>query len=106
MKAIKILFFGLAGLVVLALVGLGAALVIVDGQFVKARLERAMKEKNRTLKIEGEPQLKLFPVAGIALGKTTLSEPGSDKLVRLARFGRGRGARDAAAVAARSRSRR
>lgn len=80
MKAIKFLFFGLAGLVVLALIGLGAAVMIVDGQFVKTRLERAMKEKNRTLKIEGTPQLKLYPVAGIALGKTSLSEPGSDKL--------------------------
>lgn len=80
MKAIKFLFLGLAGLVVLALIGLGAALMIVDGQFVKTRLERAMKEKNRTLKIEGTPQLKLFPVAGISLGKTTLSEPGSEKL--------------------------
>ena len=59
---------------------LGAAVVIVDGQFVKTRLERAMKEKNRTLKIEGVPQVKLFPVAGLALGKTSLSEPGSDKL--------------------------
>ena len=79
MKAIKFLVLGLAGLVVIALIGVGAALVIVDGQFVKTRLERAMKEKNRTLKIEGTPQLKLFPIAGIALGKTTLSEPGSDK---------------------------
>lgn len=80
MKAIKFLFFGLAGLIVLALIGVGAALMIVDGQFVKTRLESAMKEKNRTLKIEGTPQLKLYPVAGISLGKTTLSEPGSDKL--------------------------
>jgi AsmA protein len=80
MKAIKFLFFGLAGLVVLALIGIGAALMIVDGQFVKTRLERAMKEKNRILKIEGTPQLKLYPVAGISLGKTTLSEPGSEKL--------------------------
>jgi len=79
MKAFKFLFYGLAGLVILALLGLGAAVMIVDGQFVKTRLERAMKEKNRTLRIEGTPQLKLFPVAGIALGKTTLSEPGSEK---------------------------
>ena len=80
MKAIKPLLFivgALIGLVVLALV---AAVVIVDGQFLKTRLERAMKEKNRALKIEGVPQVKLFPVAGLALGKTSLSEPGSDKL--------------------------
>lgn len=80
MKAIKFLLFGIIGLVVLAVAGLGAAVMIVDGQFVKTRLERAMKDKNRTLTIEGVPQLKLFPVAGIALGKTALSEAGSDKL--------------------------
>jgi AsmA protein len=80
MKAIKYVLYGagvLVGLVVLALVVL---LVVVDGAFVKSRMEAAMKEKNRTLKIEGTPQLKLFPVAGLALGKTTLSEPGSDRL--------------------------
>ena len=80
MKALKFLLIGIAGLVVLVVLGVGAALVIVDGQFVKTRLERAMKEKNRTLVIDGAPKLRLFPVAGLALGKTTLSEPGSDKL--------------------------
>jgi AsmA protein len=79
MKTIRILLFGIAGLIALAVLALGAALAIVDGQFVKTRLEAAMKEKNRTLKIDGVPQVKLFPVAGLALGKTSLSEPGSDK---------------------------
>ena len=80
MKAIKFLLYGVVGLIALAVVALGAAVAIVDGQFVKTRLERAMKEKNRSLQIDGVPQLKLFPVAGIALGKTSLSEPGSDRL--------------------------
>lgn len=80
MKAIKYVLYGIGGIVVLAVLSVGAALVIVDGGFVKSRLERMMKEKNRTLVIEGTPALKLFPVAGITLGKTTLSEPGSDKL--------------------------
>jgi len=79
-KAAKILLAGILGLAALAAIGLGAAMFIVDGQFVKTRLERAMQEKNRTLRIEGTPVLRLFPVAGIALGKTSLSEPGSDKL--------------------------
>jgi AsmA protein len=79
MKALKILLYAVGGLVVLALLGAGAALLVVDGAFVKSRLERAMKEKNRTLTIEGTPVLRLFPVAGIALGKTSLSEPGGDK---------------------------
>jgi len=80
MKALRALFYGVAGLAALAIVALGAAFLIVDGKFVKARLESAMKEKNRRLSIEGEPKLKLFPVAGLALGKTSLSEPGSDRL--------------------------
>ncbi|MGQ0508971.1 MAG: AsmA family protein [Betaproteobacteria bacterium] len=79
MKAIKFVLYGIGGLVLLAALGIGAALVIVDGAFVKSRLERMMKEKNRILLIEGTPALKLFPVAGIVLGKTSLSEPGSDK---------------------------
>jgi AsmA protein len=79
MKTVKYFLFGILGLVVLAALGLAAALVVVDGQFVKTRLERAMKEKNRTLQIEGVPGLRLFPVAGIALGKTSLSEPGGGK---------------------------
>ena len=79
MKAVKILAAGIAGLVILVALGIGVALVVIDGNFVKARLERAMKEKNRTLVIEGSPQLKLFPVAGLSLGKTTLSEPGGGK---------------------------
>lgn len=80
MKIVKFLLYGLGGLVVLAVIGLGAVLVIVDGKFVKSRLEQAMKERNRTLSIEGTPTLRLFPVAGIALAKTSLSEPGSDKV--------------------------
>lgn len=80
MKTIKYVLYGIGGLVLLAVLGIGAALVVVDGAFVKSRLEREMKARNRTLVIEGTPTLKLFPVAGIVLGKTTLSEPGSDKL--------------------------
>ena len=79
MKAVRIVLYGVGGLVALAGVALGAAAVIIDGKFVKARLESAMKEKNRTLSIDGDPKVKLFPVAGLALGKTSLSEPGSDK---------------------------
>ena len=50
--------------------------LVVDGGFVKSRLEKMMKEKNRVLVIEGTPVVRLFPVAGISLGRTTLSEPG------------------------------
>ncbi len=80
MKAVRILAFGVLGLIALAAAALAVALTIVDGPFVKARLERAMQEKNRTLTIEGAPTLRLFPVVGMSVGKTTLSEAGSRKL--------------------------
>ena len=79
MRAIRVLLYAAAGIAALIVVALGVAVAVVDGAFVKARLERAMKEKNRTLAIDGTPKLTLFPVAGIALGRTTLSEPGSDR---------------------------
>jgi AsmA protein len=78
-KILRIIFYGVAGLVLVAIIAAAGVALVVDGAFVKARLERAMKEKNRTLSIEGTPRLTLFPVAGLALGKTTLSEPGSDR---------------------------
>ncbi|OGA66990.1 MAG: hypothetical protein A3F77_06295 [Betaproteobacteria bacterium RIFCSPLOWO2_12_FULL_67_28] len=80
MKAVKYIAYGAGGLVALLLVALAAAALVIDGGFVKTRLERAMKEKNRTLTIEGEPGLRLFPVAGITLGKLVLTEPASDKV--------------------------
>ncbi len=80
MKALKYLLYGAGGLVLLAVLALAAAMLIVDGAFVKNRLERMMKEeKQRTLRIEGEPKLSLFPKLALSLGKTTLSERASDK---------------------------
>jgi AsmA protein len=79
MKILKYMLYGIGGLVVLAVIAAVAAVFIVDGAFVKARIEQAMKEKNRSVSIEGTPKLRLFPVAGIALGKTTISEAGSDQ---------------------------
>jgi len=79
-KALKVLAYSVGGLVALLLVALAIAAMVIDGGFVKARLERAMKEKDRTLTIEGEPRLRLFPVAGITLGKLVLTEPASDQV--------------------------
>jgi AsmA protein len=79
-KALRIALYAAGGLVALAVLAAIGVAVVVDGAFVKSRLEQAMKEKNRTLRIEGDPKLRLFPVAGIGLGKTSLTEPGSDRL--------------------------
>ena len=77
MKVLKYLAYGIGGLVVLCVLVLAVVVMVVDGAFVKSRLEREMKARDRTLTIEGEPKLRLFPVAGIALGKVVLSEPRS-----------------------------
>jgi AsmA protein len=80
MKAIRLLLYTAGGAVLLAVLGVIAAGVIVDGAFVKQRAERFMKDEHqRTLSIEGTPKLTLFPVAGIELGKVRLSEHASDK---------------------------
>ena len=79
MKALKYLGYGVGGLVLLAVVALAVALFVIDGAFVKNRLERLMKEKQRTLVMEGVPKVSLFPKLGLALGRTTLSERSSDK---------------------------
>jgi AsmA protein len=79
-KAIRYVLYAAGGLLGLAVIAVIAAVLVVDGAFVKSRLERAMKEKGRTLVIQGDPKLRLYPVTGISLGKLTLSEPGSDKL--------------------------
>jgi AsmA protein len=81
MKLLKYCGYALAGLLVLCAVAIAAAAVIVDGAFVKSRLERYLKEeKQRTLTIEGEPRVRIFPVAGISLGRTVLTEPSSSKV--------------------------
>ena len=80
MKVLKVLLYGAGGVVVLAALALVAAMLVVDGAFVKTRLERMMKEdKQRTLRIEGDPKLSLFPNLAISLGRTTLSERAGDK---------------------------
>jgi len=79
MKALRYALYAAGGLIGLAVLAVIGVVLVVDGAFVKSRLERAMKEKNRTLLIQGEPRLRLYPVAGISLGKLSLSEPGSDK---------------------------
>ena len=79
MKALRYFLYAAGGMFALALVALIGVVIVVDGAFVKARLEQAMKERNRTLAIEGEPKLALFPVFRLWLGKTTLSEPKIDR---------------------------
>ncbi|OGB31491.1 MAG: hypothetical protein A3F78_13190 [Burkholderiales bacterium RIFCSPLOWO2_12_FULL_61_40] len=78
MKALRLVAIGLGAVVALLAVGAGVLYVLFDGEKVKAELSRAMlDQKQRTLVIEGQPQLSLWPDVGVALDRVTLSEPSS-----------------------------
>ena len=79
MKVLKYAVYAVGGLAALALIALVAVVVVVNGDFVKGKMQAAMQERNRTLKIEGTPTVSLFPVLRLGLGKTSLSEPNSEK---------------------------
>jgi len=79
MKAVRLAAYAAAGLALVVVIAIGAAVAIVDARFVLGKAERWLKEeKGRTLKVEGEPKLSLFPVLRLSLGKTTLTEPRSE----------------------------
>lgn len=66
-----------AALVALLLVGVAAYLAFGDTAWLKAELAKAASEKwRRTLTIEGELKLSLWPDLGFRVGKARLSEAG------------------------------
>ncbi|MBT9505514.1 AsmA family protein [Rhodoferax sp.] len=78
MKALRIVGIVVGAVVVLLLLGAVALYALFDGEKVKSELSRVMlEEKQRTLVIEGQPKLSLWPDIGIALDRVTLSERAS-----------------------------
>lgn len=74
-KALKYLLISVGGLVALFLVALAVIAFTVDPNAFKPEIVKVVQEKKqRTLIIEGDIKLKLFPKLGIDLGKTRLSE--------------------------------
>lgn len=79
MKALR--WLGLALLALIGLVALAAGILyaLFDGDKVKTEISRVvLEEHQRTLVIDGKPQLSLWPNVGIALGRVTLSERASN----------------------------
>ncbi|HEY5762192.1 MAG TPA: AsmA family protein, partial [Rhodocyclaceae bacterium] len=71
-KAILVLLVGLLLLIVAVIV---AAVLLFDGERVKAVLEESIAEKTgRTLQIAGVPELAIWPRLGVRLGAVSLSE--------------------------------
>lgn len=80
MKLFRYALYALGGFALLGVIAVTVLVLLVDGAFLKDRLAHEMKEEyQRTLSIEGTPRLSLFPAIALDLGKTRLSEHGSDK---------------------------
>ena len=81
MKFIKPVLWIIGGLVLLLIVAGVALVTLVDPNDYKAQIVQVVKDKQqRTLVLEGDLSLTLFPRVGIALGKTSLSEFQSEKI--------------------------
>ena len=75
MKTIKYLLYGLGALVALLAVIIAIVVATFDPNAYKPQIVQLVKDKTgRTLTIEGDIGLKLFPKIGAQVGKVTLSE--------------------------------
>lgn len=71
----KYALFGVAGLIALFALLLAVVAFTVDPNAFKPQIVKLVQEKKqRTLSIDGDIKLKLFPKLGVDLGKTRLSE--------------------------------
>ena len=79
MKALKYALYALGGLIVLLMVVVGIVFATFDPNAYKPQIVQMVKERTgRTLSIDGNIGLKVFPKIGATVGKTTLSERGND----------------------------
>ncbi|HWH49280.1 MAG TPA: AsmA family protein [Burkholderiales bacterium] len=75
MKLLKWILISAGGLVVLCAAGLAFIAATFDPNQYKGQIADLVQEKtHRTLTIEGDIKLSLFPTLGVQLGKTRLSE--------------------------------
>src|SRR5712691_11446805 len=81
MKVFKILLLAAGGVVVLVVLAIAIVAATFDPNKYKPEIAAAVKDKTgRTLAIEGNFALTFFPSIGIAVGKTSLSEPNSGRI--------------------------
>lgn len=74
-KYLKYALFGVGGLVALLAIALAVIAITVNPNDFKPMIVKMVQEKKqRTLTIQGDIKLKLFPKLGIDLGKAVLSE--------------------------------
>ena len=81
MRAVKITAFVLGGLAALLAAVAAFILATFDANKWKGEITQLVQEqKNRSLKIEGDLSLSLFPAIAVQLGKSTLSEHKSEQV--------------------------
>jgi len=79
-KTLKITGIAVGALLLLVIAVVAYVASTFDATRVKAEITKAVQDKTqRTLKIDGELALSFWPSLGMKLGKTSLSEQGSDK---------------------------
>lgn len=84
-KIVKYVLFAAGGIVVVVVLAIAILIATFDPNKYKPELAAAVKDKTgRTLVIEGNLALTIFPNIGIAIGKTSLSEPRGSRV--FARF--------------------
>src|SRR5262249_55142244 len=80
MKILKYALYAITGLIALVVLAVVVLVLTFDPNQYKGELAKIVKEKTgRTLAVEGKIGLTLYPSLGVAVGKTTLSEPNSEK---------------------------
>jgi AsmA protein len=76
MKVFKILLLAAGGIVVLVVLAIAVVVATFDPNKYKPEIAAAVKDRTgRTLAMEGNLGLSVFPGIGISIGKATLSEP-------------------------------
>ena len=77
---LKKFLIGVAGVVVLLALALVAFVTLFDANRFKPRIENAARQQlGRTLKIDGDLSLSLFPNFALTVPRVTLSERGSER---------------------------
>src|SRR5690349_24791428 len=80
MKILKYALYALGALVVLVIAAVLIITATVDPNQYKPQIVKAVKDKTgRTLAINGDIKLKIFPKIGAQVGKVSLSERSSEK---------------------------
>src|SRR5258708_40357552 len=80
MKILKYGLYGLGALILVAVIGVAVFVMTFDPNRYKGQIEALVKEKTgRTLKLQGDLKVAIFPSLGADVARVTLSEHAADR---------------------------